>query len=324
MRLASLGAGFALLMALGACGDDDGGTPDSMIPPGADARIDSGGPDAGTPDAGPITFFNDEGGEVRFEYVRLANGNASARVIAFLKGDDDVDFHDYPALDGSCTLMIDDTKWPTTDPMNADYLDVGTLTVTNGTQSLTVPKATIDSDPLQRTHGAGNWYYKPAGDDDAAMYITEKNAYDVVFGGSATFPATTFEDAIYIPADFDITDPGPAETTINLEADTALDVNWNVVDSMAPTWSTPAWVIVGFIDADDGAVAVCVETSNDGNITVPAAMVNMIRTAGSSGGTMIRQVLHHNVKELEGPGVVGRRRIDMIGVWCWAYPFAVI
>lgn len=324
MRLASLRAGFALLMALGACGDDDGpGNPDSPVV-NADGRIDTmPGADA-SPDAPVVTFFSDEGGEVRFEYVRLASGNANARVIAFFKGDDDVDFHDYPNLAG-CTLVTDDTRWPTTDPMNADYIDVGTLTITNGTQTITVPKATIDSDPLQRTHGAGNWYYDPVMDvDDASDFITEKTAYDVVLGGAGTFPATTFEDAIYIPADFNLVNPDDTVSPVQLEADTALDVNWQMVDSMQPSWSTPAWVIVGFVTPADGAVVVCVETMNDGNVNISSDFVNMVRTAAPTGGTMIRQVLHHNVRELEGPGVQGMRRIDMIGVWCYAYPFEVI
>ena len=91
MTLLSVG----LVSAIGACGDD----PKAAV----DARpIDTA---VVPPDAPPgVGFMSNEGGEVRFEYVRFANGVADTRAIAYFEAKDDVDFHMYPTIPGCTTV----------------------------------------------------------------------------------------------------------------------------------------------------------------------------------------------------------------------------
>ena len=69
-----------------------------------------------------------------------------------------------------------------------------------------------------------------------------------------------------------------------------------------------------------GPVVVCVEPT-DGSVTVPRAMLDVVRTAYPAGGTLARQTLTHVVREEIVNGVHTGRRIDMIAVWCYAGPF---
>ncbi len=319
---------FGVALVAGACGDDVAATVDAPKP-----VIDAPLPMVDAPD--PINFMSDEGGEVRFEYVRFGvgtgarEGTASARVISFFEGNDDVDFHPYPTIPG-CTLMVDDTKWPVAQPTNRQYVDIGQqLTLTNGSQILNVPKASIAADPVGRVHGVGNHYfYAPfpaTGGGDAAQFITEKTAYDVILSGSATWPAQVFPDAIQMPAAFDLISPS-VTTPVVLKSDgtnTDLTITWQAVPSGQPAGVPDAWFAVGFVIPTTSFVVLCIEPMNDGSLTVPAAMVNMIATAAPSGGTMVRQSFIHQVRELTNGTTVKRRRIDMIGTWCHATGFSV-
>lgn len=313
-------AGLALL---GACGDDSSGTPDAR-------PIDA------APDAPPVDFFSNEGGEVRFEYIYVGAitgnmGDTITRVMAFFEKKDDVDNHMYPTIPG-CTLVTDDTKWPTSQPMNRQYADVGTLTLTNGTKTLVVPKSTGTTDPVGRAHGANNWYSHSVLEstpgamlNDGPTYVSEKSSYDVKFGGSGTWPAMEYKNAIYFPADYQLVSPAYG-APVNLVAGTPYTQTWNVVDSMRPAGVPDAWALIGFFELVNGqtnAIVVCVENMNDGSMTVPANMVDMIRTAAPGGGVLVRQVFHHQVRELTNGADVKGRRIDMIGVWCWASGFGV-
>lgn len=319
---------FSVGVALvaGACGDDVQSTVDAPKP-----VVDAPTPMGDAPD--PINFMSDEGGEVRFEYVRFGvgtgarEGTASARVISFFEANDDVDFHPYPTIPG-CTLMVDDTKWPVAQPTNRVYADIGQqLTLTNGTQILNVSKATVAADPVGRVHGVGNHYfYAPfpaTGGGDAAQYITEKSSYDVLFSGSATWPAQVFPDAIFMPAAFDLISPS-VTTPVVLAPATPLTITWQANPSGQPAGVPDAWFLVGFVIPTTSFVVACIEPMNDGSMTVPADIVDMIRTAAPSGGTMVRQSFIHQVRELTNGTTVKNRRIDMIGTWCHATGFSVL
>lgn len=352
------------LALVGACGDDaatpDAATPmpdmmagpvcgNMMVETGEDCddgnKDDGDGCDATCQDE--INFFTDEGGEVRFEYLKLADADINGdnvpdsrtmtRVISFFRSDDQTDFHDYPVnftTPGECFDVTDDTKWPTSQPMNAKYEDIGNLIISNSgsgsTQALNVPKATVAKDPLQRAHGVGNWYYHAANAstpgaaiNDTSRYVSEKTMYDVTLTGSATWPATVYENAIYIPADFQLKDadgqvnPNKVNENVQLVAGQALTIKWDVVPSNEPAGTTNQWSLVGFIDGTNGAVVVCVNINNTGEQIVPAAMVDVIR-AKAPAGTIVRQIFHHNVRELTNGTTVKGRRLDMIGVWCFA------
>ncbi len=320
---------IGVALVAGACGDD------ASTPIDAPKAVDAA-PDALEEE--PVNFMSDEGGEVRFEYVRFGvgtgtrEGTASTRVISYFEADDDVDFHAYPTIPG-CTLMTDDTKWPTSQPVNRKYVDIGQqLTLTNGTKILNVPKATVPGDPLARMHGVGNHYFfapfpdatsnPPQPNGDSATYIQEKTSYDVIFSGSDTWPAQVHKDAIFMPAAFDLISPS-ATTPVALQAGTAMTFTWQVVPSGQPAGVPDAWFLVGFVIPNTGMVVACVEPMNDGSMTVPAEYVDMIRTAAPNGGTLVRQSFIHQVVELTNGTTVKNRRIDTIGTWCHATGFSI-
>lgn len=318
-----------------ACGDDGGVTRQ-------DAATDSPNIDARDIDAavpGFAGFQADEGGEVRTEYIKFPNGGIATRTTAFVfKNSGTTKFFDFVNQNG-CTDTRDLTRWPlATNPIaEREYHDIGSsVVIVGGPQPLTVPKKTNASpprDPFNREHGVNNWYFDPAANTmadpaggvtpvpntEAALYLTEKTIYDVVFPGSATFPAQIFDNGIYMPAAFDLNDSAHPHSggTFGLVMPPATEQTF--------TWTTPTdtpptgviiWSLVAFTGANGPAV-VCVEP-NDGSITVPAAMMDVARTVYPTGGTIARQTFSHQVRELADANGLTKRRVDLIGVWCYA------
>jgi len=124
-----------------------------------------------------------------------------------------------------------------------------------------------------------------------------------------------------MPAAFDLNDanhPHSGGTKgLIMPAATAQTFTWNVATDTPPAGTTTIWSLVGFTGANGPAV-VCVEP-NDGSVTVPAAMMDIARTAYPSGGSIARQTFSHQVKELiDADGKRTGKRIDFIGVWCYA------
>ena len=69
-----------------------------------------------------------------------------------------------------------------------------------------------------------------------------------------------------------------------------------------------------------GPIVACIEPA-DGSITMPKELV-AIAKATSPNGTLARQTLSHVVRELKDKDGNTGRRIDFVGVWCYAYPYA--
>ncbi|MBA3818858.1 MAG: hypothetical protein H0X17_08200 [Deltaproteobacteria bacterium] len=306
-----------------ACGDDNPNTeptPDAAKPP-----ID------GAPDGPPPPTFKgydaNEGGEIRAEYVRFSNGNAGSRVTNFLfKNSGTMKYFEYINQNG-CTITSTDMHWPVaTNPIaERVYMDPGTVTIAGGSLPLNVPKRVMGNDPFGRTHPADQWRFDPAAptDVDGGIYFPEKTSLDVSFGGSADMPAQIFDNALYMPADFALTTPGHTTypiPTYPIPAGTPQTFTWTT-----PTDTPPAGVeilsLVAFT-GPNGPAVVCVEP-NDGSITVPAAMIDAARLAYPAGGTLARQTLTHQVRELvDASGPTGKR-IDFVAVWCYATGFVV-
>lgn len=295
------------------CGDDNGGdkTPDARTP---DAP----------PDAPPGPTFKgydaDEGGELRVEYVKFPNGGLATRTTGFVwKSPGSKKFFEFLSLNG-CTDMTPKNKWPmATNPIpERDYYDVGPyMVLTGGPQPLTIRKNTaMANDPFGRTHPANEWYFDPgtSADMDGPMFLSDKTVYDVVFPGSQEFPAQILENAIYMPGDFALMTPGHVGPLM-FPANTPQTFTWQVATENAPA-GTMILSLVAFTGANGPAV-ICIEP-NDGSITVPGAMMDVARTAYPTGGTVARQTLTHAVRELvDSTGKTGRR-LDLLGVWCYA------
>lgn len=308
------------LLPLFACGDDATVTPDAR-PIDAPVSIDA------SIDAPPTPMFKgydaDEGGELRMEYVRFAAGNAATRVTSFLFANPGTKkFHDYLSLNG-CTNTSTDMVWPVaTNPIaERVYLDPGNIIIAGGPMTLTLPRrATMGTDPFGRTHPANEWAFHFGGGTatDGPTYLSEKTAYDVVFTGTSEVPAQVFDNVLWMPADFALTDHGV--TPLAIPADTAQTFSWTT-----PTQGAPAGYevlsLVAFTGANGPAVT-CIEP-NDGSVTVPADMINIARAAYPSGGTLARQTLTHVVRELVDANGPTGRRIDFVSVWCYATSFTV-
>jgi hypothetical protein len=311
-RILSLTA-CLLVPAMIGCGDDNN-----------DNKMDAAPPD---PDAAPPAFKGfdaDEGGEVRFEYVRFAGGNAGARMTAFaFKDSGATKYFPYPNLNG-CTDVSNKQVWPlaTNDIATRQYYDIGKVIISGGPQPLEVPRrATMGNDPFGRTHPANGWNFHFGGGTatDGPTYQSEKARYDVIFTGSADFPGQIFDDVLYMPADFQLTTPGT--TPFAIPADMPQTFGWQVTDTNVPAGYT-IQSLVAFTGAN-GPVVLCIEP-NDGSITVPKEMINVARAKYPAGGTLARQTLTHVVRELKDKDGKGTgKRIDFISVWCYATAFTV-
>jgi hypothetical protein len=301
------------MMVLVGCGDDNSGNPDA---PKADAAPDTAGPTFKGFDA-------DEGGEVRLEYVRFAGGNAATRVTSFFYKDAGSKKF-YPFLDlNGCTDMSTKMFWPMAqNPVGERvYMNPGQVLISGGPQVLSVDKRTMaGNDPFGRNHPADQWFFHFQGSTgtDGPTYTTEKTRYDVTLTGSADMPAQIFDDVIFMPADFPLTTPGVAPFPI--PAGTPQTFTWSNVPSGEPM-GYEVQSLVGFTGAN-GPVVLCVE-KNDGSITVPAAMIDIVRAKYPTGGTLARQTPTHVVRELVDRNGPTGKRIDFLGVWCYATAFTV-
>lgn len=313
MRLTIILSLSGTLLAAG-CGDDSETTPDSAT--GIDAAGDA------TVDAAPeFKGYNaDEGGEVRAEYIRFPNGGVATRTTAFFyKDPGSTKYFPYLDLNG-CTNMTGKDKWPMAqNPIEErDYYDIGgEVIISGGPEPLVVKKRmTPLNDPYGRNHPAGGWYYDPASnmDMDGGTYLSDKTLYDVTLPGSEEFPGTFFDDVFYMPSDFALETPGLAGP-LSFPANTAQTFSWTT-PADAPPAGFEVLGLVAFTGANGPAV-ICVEP-NDGEITVPAEMMDVARTAYPTGGSVARQTLTHAVREMvDADGPTGKR-IDFFGVWCYA------
>lgn len=280
-------------------------------------------PDAATPCApgaspGFKCYDADEGGEVRVEHLRFADGTAGTRVLGFLyRSPGSTRYFPYPAING-CTDLTGRRNWPVaTNPLaERSYLDPGTLTLSGGGQPLAFTRQpATGTDFLGRTHPAGAWFAQ-LDTTPGASYLAPRAAHTVTFGGSPDLPPQTFADVLYAPADFALTSPGPEPIT--LAAGTPQTFAWTTPDSAPPAGYAIESAVA--FTGPQGPAVLCVEP-NDGSITVPAAMIDVARAAYPTGGTLSRQTVTHVTRELVDRAGPTGRRIDFLSVWCYSTAF---
>lgn len=313
LRLALPLAGFV------ACGGDDAVNHDAAVP------IDSAKQPDASPDATTFKGFGaDEGGEVRIEYVNFPTGMASIRVTDFFfKTAGSTAFHMIPSFAGCTNLDPAMGNWPTAmNPIpERVYEDPGLVLISGGPQTFTGRPNTADAtDAFGRTHPAGHFTFFFGGPtaNDAANYTGEKQPLTVTLTGSADMPAQVFKDVIYMPANFTLNTPGFTGSTLTAHTDATF--TWTAPSQGNPP-DHPVYNLLGFTGAN-GPAAICVIPDGT-TVTMPAAMVDVVIAKYPNGGTIARQEFTHVVKELvDNTGPTGRR-IDFIGVWCFAAPFTV-
>jgi hypothetical protein len=313
MRVRDLSLSLVVAAGLVGCGDDDNNNnPDARPIDGPDK------PTFGEYDA-------DEGGEVRIEYVRFGGGNAAARVTAVLF-DNPGTKRFFPFLDANgCTDTSLKEHWPTAENPVAErtYLDPGKVLISGGPQVLDIPRKTVEGrDVPGRTHPANKWFQQFGGGmaNDAALYLPEKRLLDVTFTGSDDMPGQIFDNVVYMPADFEVLDPPLSTMPHPIPAGQPQTFTWTTPAQDAPP-GFEIMSLVAFI-AGGNPLVICLE-KNDGSITVPANMIDIVRAKAPTGGTLARQTLTHVVRELVDRNGPTGKRIDILGIWCYATPFAV-
>jgi hypothetical protein len=278
----------------------------------------------GAPDFLPCdgSLDRDEGGEVRLEHVRFAGGNAATRATAFFyKNSGSVKFFPWPDLNG-CTDTSRKVTWPTaSNPIGERaYLDPGQVLIAGGPQVLSVEGGALGADFGGRVHPADRWrfHFQGTTGTDGPTYVSEKTQYDVVITGSPDMPAQIFDDVIFVPADFPLTTPGVAP--FPLPAATPQTFTWTPAASSSPQ-GYEVQAMVAFT-GPDGPAVMCIE-KDDGSITVPAAMIDIVRAKYPTGGTLVRQTSTHVIRELVDATGPTRKRIDFIGAWAYETAFTV-
>lgn len=316
MRLSA--APLALAFVFAGCGDDN------------NVGVDAPKADAPPPDGfAPLSFADDEGGEIRLEWIAQYNGTppvlqTTARATAyFYKSQTPAKFA-LPAFPG-CFDMTAKDKWPLAQG-TIDPLDTGIVTIKSQTgqplvtvrDELSGPGGTATADAFARKHDL--WFKKPTAfaANDGDTFLPPNQTYDIEFAGSDEWPAQTIEDVAFMPAAWTPTSP-PIDAITQLAAGTDLTLTYTPVTSSNLPEGYRVNTVVAFTGMGfSGPVVLCQEEGTDGSITVPAALVDKLRTYGS--GRYVRQQLTHALFELtdSGPKAPGvRKRVDVLTIYCY-------
>jgi len=313
---------------------------------GIPAMFGCGGDDSSTPDAPAAATFKgydaDEGGEIRIEHVRLPTPTGqiinATRIVAYVLGTaGSTKFFSFPMV-GGCTDTTNKKNWPVaTNPVGERvYLDPGNIIIQSPTsatnaapkQALTLPRVTEDNtgDFLARVHPANKWFsYNTIGPmPDGDVFLTPDAFLDVVITGSADMPGQVFHNVFWMPNDFPLTSPALTEK-VELKANTPMTFKWTVPKQDKPA-DMQVVSLVGFVGGDpskEGPAVLCIEL-DDGEVTVPGNMIDVVRAKYPAGGIMARQTFTHVPKELIDKNGPTGRRIDLISTWCYANPYTVI
>ena len=314
MRLSA--APLALAFVFAGCGDDNKIEPDAPKPDAAPDALDE------------LSFADNEGGEIRLEWISQVVAGVeqqSARATAYFYKSQTPGNHSLPAFPGCFDVRLKD-KWPLAQGTIVP-LDVGGVTIkSTGTDLVMVKDMSTPPtlDPFQRPHDL--WYKKtstisqPAPRvDDADTFLPPNQTYDIVFAGNgAEWPAQTISDVAFMPAKWTPIAPVTNATTM-LQAGTALDLTYTPVTSSNLPAGYRVNTVVAFTGAGhSGPIILCQEEGTDGSMTVPAAMVDILRAY--TPGRYVRQQLTHALFELtdSGPKPPGmRKRVDVLSIYCY-------
>ena len=317
MRLTLLPMAFAVVFA---CGDDSKTTPDAPKPP-VDAP-----PDA--MENPPLTLTDNEGGEIRLEWISQYNPTAlahqtTARATAYFYKSMTPSKFPIPAFPG-CVDMRDKTKWPLAQGA-ITHLDVGNVIIASSGQDLvmtrdqsTTPVCPGNCDPFSRPHTL--WYRKAANlpANDADTFLPPNEKYDIIFTGSSEWPAQVIKGVPFMPERWTVTSP-PTDMTTMLQAGTDLTLTYTPVTSsnLPPGYRVNTFVAFQGT-GHAGPIVACQEEGTDGSITVPAAMVDILRAY--TPGRYVRQQLTHALFELTDGApkpVAERKRVDVLTIYCY-------
>ena len=306
MRRSALMLAFLLV----GCGDSNS-TPDAPMP---DAE-----PDAWA----PLGFSDNEGGEIRLEWIAQSTAagvmQTTARAHAYFYKSQTPGNHALPAFPG-CFDVRTKAKWPLAQGTIVP-LDVGGVTIKSTgtdlvmTRDMSVPPL---SDAFGRLHEL--WWRKVSNlpGNDADTFLPPNQTYDIVLAGSSEWPAQTISDVAFMPAAWTPTSPPVAGTTM-LQAGTDLTMTYTSgTSSNLPAGYRVNTVVAFTGTGHTGPIILCQEEGTDGSITIPADMIDLL--IAYSPGRYVRQQLTHALFELtdgapKPPGV--RQRVDVLSIYCY-------
>lgn len=345
---------LAVLLAGAACGGDDdddaGDTPDAGSDDGSDdddGDTPDAGDDGGDVDAGDDTvgFETPEGGTIIHEYIRVGDSLAPAlglpkgettlyRGIAhFLNGMTPELLDLEPA--GTCTNVIENENyWLANLGADREYIDVGEVQITSTndegeTVTITIPQAdakntsTYPLDNIGRDHSDGVFYQliQPG----AGQYLSSGTVGDLTLTGSADFPATTYEDSVYMPAFFELENPG-LNDDFEMVAGEDFTVGWEeVAQPNAPANAFLVELVALINPADGRLVYVCpnAAASTNGEFTIPGDAITGYRATVTALGNdpnaviLLRNTFNHGLVRLNNGEDDNKRRIDVLAVTCY-------
>jgi hypothetical protein len=283
-----------------------------------------------------------EGGNIIFEHItfdtqlqaafHLPAGEATAtRVMAYFMSAQTPDSNPLP-MGGICNNLETTKGWPLHVGTVHTDVDVGTLTITGknaagAAVSFDIPKQAKGVDQIGRPHDIFYQLVQPKASD----LLKPDSFYDVKFGGSATVPATTFQQAIYLAADYPSVQNPDMESNGPLSATADFPVSWTAGNSanQPPSTQLVAGGVLGvtwLLDVTGSPTHMCVVPATTNAFTIPKATIAEYKLAAAARNQptnqliMLRNAIAHQVVRL--PLTAGttnnKRRIDMISLECWA------
>lgn len=232
---------------------------------------------------------------------------------------------------GACNNLVTTKGWPAYVGTPHTDVDVGTLTLkgknaAGADVSIALMKKGQGMDVFGRPHDLFYDFLQP----DVSALLKPDSYYSVTFGGVAGgMPATTFENAIYLAADYlAVSEPG-LEDNGPLVAGEDFSVKWTPAVSV----NKPAAAdLVGgdilgltwLVDMAGSPTHVCVTVADAGEFKIPGAAITEYRSIAQARGLspdkmiLLRNATTHTVVRLPNTDATNVRRVDMLSLECWA------
>jgi hypothetical protein len=202
-------------------------------------------------------------------------------------------------------------------PAERTYFDAGTLTLSVGDREWSIEPRGPVRDSEGRDHDVA--YMDAKDTPDTPEYLAPGKEYTIRLSGSDAFPATTYEDALYLPEAYEEVEPGhPAVMVIPR----GQDLEW----SWVPAENADAdgrihyhWITFHDGNLATGGMGETCFTEDNGEFAVPKETIGKLPPAGivAYGSATIRSV------ELVGGDISGRR-LDLVGTYLYTAAFVVV
>jgi hypothetical protein len=243
-----------------------------------------------------------EGGEVRLELLRPARWAPEVRTHAWFASDQSPESRAWPRppvswhiQDGAdlCRDLRDGEALPAGRVDRRTYVDVGdAVTLAASEADLVLGRRTDAQDDV-----TFHWHDILYRDDLSPMDVSTGASYTVHLHGSDAYPATSFANALKLPADFELRFPDMDELVVIPAGEDLRFVGGD------PSDDPHDLTMVAFAFGSGRPVGVCIGPRT-GRITIPWAFIEQM----PSGGHIQHGHLHYRAEGHDG------RRIDFVGL----------